>query len=88
MIEYQFTKCTHFLVLGHPRPTSIIIIIACTIFISQDSRATTHVIYASIGPNDVNRVQKDVIPDDHIDNYKVQYAEISYNAKAPQILSV
>ena len=64
-------------------------IIACTIFISQDSRATdgtTHNIYASIGPNDVNRVQKDVIPDDR--NYKVQYAEISYNAKAPQILSV
>ena len=63
-------------------------IIACIlIIISQDSRATddtTHIIYASISPNDVNRVQKDVIPDDR--NYKVQYAEISYNAKAPQIL--
>ena len=56
--------------------------------ISQDSRATdgATLIYADIGPNAVNRVQKVVAPDDS--NYKVQYAAINYNAKAPQNLCV
>ena len=52
--------------------------------ISQDSRATDDlIIYADIGPNAVNRVQKVVVPDD---SNKVQYAAINYNAKAPQNL--
>ena len=56
--------------------------------ISQNSRATdsTTLIYADIGPNAVNRVQKVVVPDDN--KYKVQYAAINYNAKAPQNLCV
>ena len=56
--------------------------------ISQDSRATdgTILIYADIGPNAVSRVPKVVVPDDS--NYKVQYASINYNAKAPQNLCV
>ena len=55
--------------------------------ISQDSKVTdgTTLIYADIGPN-VSRVQKVVAPDDS--NYKVQYAAINYNAKAPQNLCV
>ena len=52
--------------------------------ISQDSRATDDlIIYADIGPNAVNRVQKVVVPDD---SNIVQYAAINYNAKAPQNL--
>ena len=39
-----------------------------------------------IGPNAVNRVQN-VVAHDH-SNYKVQYAAINYNAKAPQNLCV
>ena len=58
--------------------------------ISQNSRATdgTTLIYADIGPNAVNRVRKvvTVVPDHS--NYKVQYAAINYNAKAPQNLCV
>ena len=56
--------------------------------ISQDTRATdaTTLIYADIGPNAVSRVQKVVAPDHS--NYKVQYAAINYNAKAPQNLCV
>ena len=54
--------------------------------ISQDSRATDDlIIYADIGPNAVNRVQKVVVPDD---SNRVQYAEINYSAKTPQNLSV
>ena len=55
--------------------------------ISQDSKATdgTTLIYADIiGTNAVKQVQKVVAPDDS--NYKVQYAAINYNAKAPQNL--
>ena len=54
--------------------------------ISQDLKATdgTTLIYADIGPNAVNRVQKVMAPDDS--NYKVQYAEINYNVKAPHNL--
>ena len=56
--------------------------------ISQDSRPTdgTTLIYADIGPNAVSQVQKVVAPDHS--NYKVQYAAIDYNAKAPQNLCV
>ena len=62
--------------------------ILCLANISQDSKATdgTTLIYADIGPNAVNRVQKVVVPDDS--KYKVQYAAIDYNAKAPQNLYV
>ena len=59
--------------------------ILCLANVSQDSKATdgTTLIYADIiGTNAVNRVQKDMVPDDS--KYKVQYAAINYNAKAPQ----
>ena len=61
------------------------IIILC---ISQNSRAndSTTLIYADIGPNAVNRVRKVIVPDHS--KYKVQYAAINYNAKAPQNLCV
>ena len=64
------------------------IIILCLANISQNLRATdgTALVYADIGPNAVNRVQMVVVPDHS--NYKVQYAAIDYNAKAPQNLCV
>lgn len=55
----------------------------------QDSRATDGtLIYADIGPTNVKRVQNTMaaVPDDS--TYRVQYAEINYNAKAPQNLCV
>ena len=56
--------------------------------ISQNSRANdnTTLIYADIGPNAVNRIRKVIVPDHS--KYKVQYAAIDYNAKAPQSLCV
>ena len=66
------------------------ILFLCSANISQDSKADdgTTLIYADIGAwqNAVNRVQKVVAPDDS--KYKVQYAAINYNAKAPQNLCV
>ena len=47
---------------------------------------TVTLIYADIGPNAVSRVQRVMAPDDS--NYKVQYASINYNTKAPQNLCV
>ena len=51
----------------------------------QDSRATDGtLIYADIGPNTVNQIQRFKVTDDSI--YRVQYAEINHNAKAPRSL--
>ena len=51
----------------------------------QGSRATDGtLIYADIGPNVINQIQKFTVTDGS--NYRVQYAEINHNAKAPQSL--
>ena len=68
----------------------LICIDSAHVVISQDSRtepSDNTLIYADIGPNIVNRVKKvAVVPDDG--QYRVQYAEINYKAKAPQNLCV
>ena len=51
----------------------------------QDSRATDGtLIYADIGPNTIKQIQQFKVTDKS--SYRVQYAEINYNAKAPQSL--